>query len=713
MTMSDMPSSEKNKTQAAQPEAERKAGSKVTGLLEASFLNNFTIGARLTVGFGMLVILTLFVVWLGYARSSQVIGSINSTNNLRVPTALVSSSAQTNLLTMLANLHSYLILGEPQYRQAYQHARDDFEADLEQMEQLSTGWTNPENDRRLHELKATFEQWSELPERMFALRDDPLENQPALRILTEEGEEPIIAIQRDINRMILEQAQRSPSAENMTLLKDMAEFQSSFAVMVSYLRAYLVSVNTDFKYVYQAQQGANRIAWRELVEQRPSLTPQQQEYLDRIARTREEFLQLPERVFEAVESSRAYQDRYLFSTQAEPLAEDMLRLLNEMTSDQQMVLRSELEQGRTQLINAQWQTLVGGIVALLLGLGMAFVFRRNIAGPIGRLTNVAEQITAGDLHARSAVASKDEIGTLSSTFNTMTSHLRDTHQKLEEYSRTLEHKVEQRTAELERAMSEAQDARVLAEDANRAKSQFLANMSHELRTPLNAIIGYSEMLKEESEDCGYNDIIPDIEKVHTAGTHLLGIINDILDISKIEAGKMELHLETFDLVSLMDTLVTTIQPLVEKNGNTLDVRYDPAAGTMYADSTKVRQVLFNLLSNAAKFTEHGTVTLTVRQQEMEDEHADASTPGCHPCSYVLFEVSDTGIGMTEAQLQALFQPFTQADASTTRKYGGTGLGLAICQRLCRMMGGDITVASMPGEGSTFTVRLPVCAPPSE
>ena len=258
-----------------------------------------------------------------------------------------------------------------------------------------------------------------------------------------------------------------------------------------------------------------------------------------------------------------------------------------------------------------------------------------------------------------------------------------------------------------------------AEEANRAKSQFLANMSHELRTPLNAIIGYSEMLQEDAEDLGYEDFVPDLGKIRSAGKHLLALINDILDISKIEAGKMELYPETFDVAQLLFEVENTIRPLVEKNGNTLKIHSPQHLGSINADLTKLRQALFNLLSNAAKFTEQGTITLTVEttpatsvspsslgSQWEADFAASEQTSATQP-NWIVFRVSDTGIGMTLEQMEKVFQAFTQADASTTRKYGGTGLGLAITRHFCQMMGGDITVSSDVGQGSTFTIRLPV------
>jgi signal transduction histidine kinase len=245
-----------------------------------------------------------------------------------------------------------------------------------------------------------------------------------------------------------------------------------------------------------------------------------------------------------------------------------------------------------------------------------------------------------------------------------------------------------------RLFDEIQDkSRQLAE-ASQHKSQFLANMSHELRTPLNAIIGVTEMLREDAEQEKQKVLFEPLDRVLGAGRHLLALINDILDLSKIEAGRMELNLDTFALPPLIDEVVKTIEPLAAKNGNQIAVHCDAALGMMHADQIRLRQALLNLMSNANKFTEKGTVTIAAHQGQENSR------------DWVTLSVADTGIGMTPEQMDKLFQEFSQASSTTASKYGGTGLGLVISRRFCQMMGGDITVESEPGKGSTFTIRLP-------
>ena len=315
-----------------------------------------------------------------------------------------------------------------------------------------------------------------------------------------------------------------------------------------------------------------------------------------------------------------------------------------------------------------------------IALGVALLAIRRIGHRLGQVTEGARLVSAGELDHKVPLTSNDELGELARMFNKMTADLKRSFETISE-----------RTAEAVAARDEALQA-------NRAKSDFLASMSHELRTPLNAIIGYSEMLQEEAEDLGQERFLPDLIKIREAGKHLFSLINDVLDLSKIEAGKMDLLVEDFEVADLIDQVHSVIEPLIAKNANVLEVICASDLGTMRSDQTKLRQSLLNLLSNAAKFTEGGRITLAARR--MTDGDGER----------LQFVVSDTGIGMSPEQLGRLFQAFSQARSSTSRDYGGTGLGLAITRHFCRLLGGDVTVESSPAQGSTFTMTLPAVCP---
>ncbi len=317
------------------------------------------------------------------------------------------------------------------------------------------------------------------------------------------------------------------------------------------------------------------------------------------------------------------------------------------------------------------------LAAFILVFVLSARFQRVISEPILSLARTAGIVSENqDYSLRVAKHSNDEIGLLITRFNEMLAQ------------------IEKRDQELKTLNDQLAESEKRALAATETKSQFLASMSHELRTPLNAIIGYSELLQEEAEDAGQSQALPDLERIHSAGKHLLGLINDILDISKVEAGKMTLYFEFFDVKRLVDSVSSTIRPLISSNANQFELICPDGIGSIHSDQTKVRQCLLNLLSNACKFTEKGTIRLEIGTVTVDDTE------------FVEFRVADSGIGMTPEQLERLFQAFSQASASTSTKYGGTGLGLALSQKFSHMLGGDLTVTSEHGKGSVFTLRIP-------
>ena len=393
----------------------------------------------------------------------------------------------------------------------------------------------------------------------------------------------------------------------------------------------------------------------------------------------------------AVERPRAVSLRALgpggreFVTGIYPLVRD-----RESESANRLVLFQDWRPTQLFVNEIRRQMLEGGLVVLAFALSSGVIFSGRVTRPLTDIAAAAGKIASGDWAGEVPVRGAAEAVTVATAFNAMGVRLRQSYESLGERTRTLEAEVLER----QRTANKLMVAKAAAEQASVAKSAFLANMSHELRTPLNAIIGYSEMLKEEAQDRGDTVYVPDLDKVVTAGRHLLALIRDVLDLSKIEAGRVELHVEEFEIAAVVRAAVSAAEPLALARGNQLTMGDLEHLGSLRSDETKLQQVLLNLLGNACKFTSDGTIHVTAYRTF--DDAIDG----------VAVEILDTGIGMTPEQVDRLFHDFSQVDESATRRYGGAGLGLAISQRLCHLMGATIIVESRLGRGSTFTVRLP-------
>jgi signal transduction histidine kinase/CheY-like chemotaxis protein len=404
---------------------------------------------------------------------------------------------------------------------------------------------------------------------------------------------------------------------------------------------------------------AQLVGFRDRLDRMPHGKPGEIALLGQLRQTYDRFVAVVRQVVDLTRGGNVDQAWAIQLKQAKPLADRLEQLTNKLVARADADADADIRASRAAYHAAQILFLIFAGASIALALVLGRIISLSLTRPIGEIEARLGEIAGGDFTQRVGVANRDELGALAANVNRTSQELSRLYQELVA--------------------------------ASQHKSAFLANMSHELRTPLNAIIGYSEMLHETAQEEGREDFLPDLEKIGQAGRHLLALINDILDLSKIEAGKMEVYLEEVDLAELIEEVRAIAEPLAAANANRLDIRIPPALGTLSTDRTKLKQSLLNLLSNASKFTRDGYLSLAVERGTSE----------------VSFAVADNGIGMSEDQLGRLFQAFSQADAATTRRYGGTGLGLAITRHFCEMLGGQITVESAPGRGSTFTIVLPV------
>jgi signal transduction histidine kinase len=385
------------------------------------------------------------------------------------------------------------------------------------------------------------------------------------------------------------------------------------------------------------------------------------ELLGQFRQDYDRFVEIVTQVVELIRSGRAEQARVMQAAQAAPLADRLERLTNELVNKAEADMVSGIEASAQAYTDSKTIVITFALVSIVLALILGYAISWSLIGPVKEIEARLNRIAEGDFAQRVHVANRDELGSLAANVNRMCEELGRLYQQLEA--------------------------------ASQNKSQFVSSMSHELRTPLNAIIGLTEMMVTNVARFGTEKAQEPLRRVHAAGNHLLGLINQVLDLSKIEAGKLELNPQSVQVAPLIDEVVGTARQLAEQNKNRLVVESSDDLGTVTVDPMRLRQILLNLLSNACKFTKQGEVKLQGRR--LVDGR-----------DWIEFTVSDTGIGMTAEQQAKVFEEFTQADATTAQRFGGTGLGLSITRKLARLMGGDVTVASESGKGSAFAVRLP-------
>jgi signal transduction histidine kinase len=389
--------------------------------------------------------------------------------------------------------------------------------------------------------------------------------------------------------------------------------------------------------------------------------------LDQFRRDYNRFIDIVTQLVELIRRGRTFEARETQLQQASPLADRLERLTNQLVNKAEADMVAGIEASTQAYVTARWIVVAIALCSILLALALGYTISWSLIGPVKEIEARLNQVAAGDFTQRVRVVNRDELGALAADVNHMCEELGRLYHQLQLYSKN--------------------------------KSQFLASMSHELRTPLNAVIGLTEMMVNNAARFGTEKAAEPLRRVHRAGTHLLGLVNQVLDLSKIEAGKLELTQESVSLQPLINEVIDTARQLAEQKKNRLSVKYPDDLGALTTDPMRLRQILLNLLSNACKFTTQGEVSLRVRRAALNGR------------SWLEFAVADTGIGMSPDQLSKLFEEFAQADATTARQYGGTGLGLAITRKLCQMMGGDVTVTSELGKGSVFTVHLPGAAEP--
>jgi signal transduction histidine kinase len=702
--------------------------------------HDLQISDKLSLGVGVLIVLTFLVVGRSYLGSMRAISTINRTQDLRMPMALISGDAQANLLSMMSNVRGYLATGESEYRDRYQEARQRFEMEVAEMHRLLEQQPSSKTHEYLENLEETYAEWATLPNQLFALQNNALDNQPALRRLDDEGEVPIAVISTDISKMIQEQEGRSPSAANTILLGDLIDFRGSFALMVSSLRSYLVTQNPSFRFEYSANLKANEAAWQRINAQRGQLTANQQAYLTQIAAMRQSLLVLPQSLFEIVEGDRYREDLYLFQAEAEPLADDMINQLEEIVLIEQLALTNDLRRGHQSLQAAQWQTLLTGVMALFVGVGMVYLLRRQIADPIKRLTHVTTRLSDGDLDARAVVESRDEIGILAASFNQMTEHLAQSRDELAQYSRTLEQRVETRTQELQEKNAQLEEtlqdlrrtqAQLIQTEKMSSLGQLVAGVAHEINNPVNFIHGNTSHASEYMRDLlnllylyqaqypeptpAIQDMLDEIDfdflkqdfpnllaSMQVGTERIREIVQSLRTFSRLD----EAEFKEVDVHDGLESTLMILRHRFKARPHHPELNLVKQFGELppvecYAG--QLNQVFMNILSNSIDALDERDAARSPAEIAANPSTITITTAQPNP-DWITIRIGDNGPGIPVDAQTRLFDPFF-----TTKPVGkGTGLGMSISyQIVTEKHHGQIYCISQPGSGAEFIIELPI------
>lgn len=698
-------------------------------------LKDLSIKQKLNTGFGTLVILTFATAGVSYVGNTQARISMKRTEALRVPTVTHSASAQASLLRMLSSLHGYLATGNSDFRVQYQASRHHFEQELIELIQLADQWHLNDHQEELRQLQENYQNWSNLPEQLFVLKDNILMNQPAWRLYDQEGKVIINQILQAVDNIQEDQQGRLTSVFDVDLIFSITEFSNSFTSMIAALQGYITTTNSQFRYEYSFHWNKNQAAWEFLESNQSVFTENQRTSFQTITNLREELKALNQQIFNAVNNERYREDIYLFQTQVEPLATEMLDSLNQIVTEQQLLLTTELTAGNQNLILGQWKALIVGIISLILAILMVSFLRRSIAYPIQRLTSVTTRIMEGNFEVQAKVEFQDEVGKLASTFNQMTAYLKQSHADLEQSKATLEQRVKQRTKEiqeknieLETTLRQLKDtqAKLIQSEKMSSLGQLVGGVAHEINNPVNFIhanlyhldqyiIDLLDLLKlyqqelatpsldihtkivEMDLDFLIEDFPQIIHSMQTGTERISQIVTSLRNFSRLDEAEMK----GVDIHNGLENTLMLLQKKLKSSTQQPEIQIIKEYGHLpevecYAG--QLNQVFLSLIANAIEALQESKVqqpSITIRTQFLTKN------------SRIQIQIEDNGKGINPQIQDKLFDPFF-----TTKPVGqGVGLGLAISYNIIEKHHGSLSVFSEPGQGAIFILEIPIYQTP--